>query len=53
VTSWLRQGLKMNMCPLCRVAHEADREYMWHFFDEAADRGWPPPSESAAEPESH
>jgi hypothetical protein len=27
------------MCPLCRVAHKADREYMWHFFDEGADQG--------------
>lgn len=27
------------MCPLCRVAHKADREYIWHFFDEGADRG--------------
>lgn len=22
------------MCPLCRVAHKADREYIWHFYDE-------------------
>lgn len=34
VTSWLRQGLASGMCPLCRVAHKADREYMWHFYDE-------------------
>ena len=27
------------MCPLCRVAHKADREYIWHFFDEGADQG--------------
>jgi len=27
------------MCPLCRVAHKADREYMWHFFDEGSDQG--------------
>jgi Family of unknown function (DUF6062) len=39
VTSWLRQGLRMGMCPLCRVAHKADREYIWHFFDEGADQG--------------
>ncbi|HTU85326.1 MAG TPA: DUF6062 family protein [Solirubrobacteraceae bacterium] len=34
VTSWLRQGLTNRMCPLCRVAHKADREYVWHFYDE-------------------
>ena len=39
VTAWLRQGLRNGMCPLCRVAHKADREYIWHFFDEGADRG--------------
>ena len=27
------------MCPLCRVAHKADREYIWHFFDEGSDQG--------------
>ena len=27
------------MCPLCRVAHKADREYIWHFFDVGADQG--------------
>lgn len=27
------------MCPLCRVAHKADREFIWHFFDQGADRG--------------
>lgn len=27
------------MCPLCRVAHKSDREYIWHFFDEGADQG--------------
>jgi hypothetical protein len=27
------------MCALCRVAHKADREYIWHFFDEGADSG--------------
>ena len=26
VTAWLRQGLRAGMCPLCRVAHKADRE---------------------------
>lgn len=39
VTGWLRQGLRSGMCPLCRVAHKADREYIWHFFDEGADSG--------------
>ncbi len=34
VTSWLRQGLSSGMCPLCRVAHKADREWIWHFYDE-------------------
>lgn len=34
VTSWIRQGLNVGMCPLCRVAHKADREYIWHFYDE-------------------
>ncbi|MGH2872447.1 MAG: hypothetical protein ACRDL5_08290 [Solirubrobacteraceae bacterium] len=39
LTAWLRQGLRSGICPLCRVAHKADREYIWHFFDEGADRG--------------
>jgi Family of unknown function (DUF6062) len=39
VTAWLRQGLRAGMCPLCRVAHKADREYIWHFFDEGSDQG--------------
>ncbi len=39
VTRWLRQGLSVGMCPLCRVAHKADREYIWHFFDEGANEG--------------
>jgi Family of unknown function (DUF6062) len=34
LTSWLRQGLRTDMCPLCRVAHKADRQYIWHFYDE-------------------
>jgi Family of unknown function (DUF6062) len=34
VTSWLRQGLRNDICPLCRVAHKADRQYIWHFYDE-------------------
>ena len=39
VTTWLRQGLRSGICPLCRVAHKADREYIWHFFDEGANDG--------------
>ena len=39
LTTWLRQGLRAGICPLCRVAHKADREYIWHFFDEGADQG--------------
>jgi Family of unknown function (DUF6062) len=39
ITAWLRQGLRTGICPLCRVAHKADREYMWHFFDQGADQG--------------
>ena len=39
VTSWLRQGLRAGICPLCRVAHKADREFIWHFFDEGSDQG--------------
>lgn len=38
VTAWLRQGLRSGMCPLCRVSHKADREYIWHFFDEGSDQ---------------
>lgn len=26
------------MCPLCRVTHKADREFIWHFFDQGADQ---------------
>ena len=26
VTSWLRQGFRNRICPLCRVAHKADRD---------------------------
>jgi hypothetical protein len=33
---WLRQGLRSGICPLCRVAHKADREYIWHFYDEGS-----------------
>lgn len=39
LTKWLRQGLRSGVCPLCRVVHKADREYIWHFFDEGADQG--------------
>lgn len=34
LTRWLKQGLSRGMCPLCRVAHKLDREYIWYFFDE-------------------
>jgi hypothetical protein len=34
LTRWLRQGLDRHICPLCRVAHKADREYVWQFSEE-------------------
>jgi hypothetical protein len=34
LTRWLKQGLARGMCPLCRVSHKADREFLWHFFEE-------------------
>jgi hypothetical protein len=34
LTRWLRQGIELHMCPLCRVAHKADREYIWQFSEE-------------------
>ena len=36
LTRWLRQGLEQGICPLCRVVHKADREYIWQFSEE----GW-------------
>jgi hypothetical protein len=39
LTSWLRQGLSAGMCPLCRVAHKADRESTWQFYDERSNDG--------------
>jgi hypothetical protein len=36
LTRWLKQGLARGICPLCRVAHKADREYLWHFFEDYA-----------------
>jgi hypothetical protein len=33
LTRFLKQGLARGMCPLCRVAHKLDREYIWYFFD--------------------
>lgn len=39
LATWLRQGVRHGTCPLCRVAHKADREYIWHLFDEGADQG--------------
>lgn len=34
LTRWLHQGLARGECPLCRVAHKAENEYLWYFFDE-------------------
>jgi hypothetical protein len=34
LSRWLRQGVRFGVCPLCRVAHKADREYMWQFSEE-------------------
>jgi hypothetical protein len=34
LTRWLRQGLELGICPLCRVSHKADREYIWQFSEE-------------------
>jgi hypothetical protein len=34
LTRWLKQGLARGECPLCRVAHKAEHEYLWYFFDE-------------------
>lgn len=34
LTRWLKQGLARGECPLCRVAHKAEREFLWYFFDE-------------------
>ncbi len=39
LTGWLRQGLVSGTCPLCRVAHKADREYIWQFYDERSNDG--------------
>lgn len=37
---FLKQGLAKGMCPLCRVAHKADAEFMWHFFDDYSGQAW-------------
>ena len=34
LTRWLRQGVEHGMCPMCRVAHKADREFIWQFSEE-------------------
>ena len=34
LTRWLRQGIELGICPMRRVAHKADREYVWHFSEE-------------------
>jgi hypothetical protein len=39
LTRWLKQGLARGECPLCRVAHKAEREYLWYFFDEYSTKG--------------
>lgn len=39
LTRWLRQGFSAGICPLCRVAHKADREYIWQFYDERSNDG--------------
>jgi Family of unknown function (DUF6062) len=36
LTRWLKQGLLYGVCPLCRVAHKIDREYIWHFFEQGS-----------------
>ena len=34
LTRFLKQGLRRQVCPLCRVAYKMDGEYMWAFFDD-------------------
>jgi hypothetical protein len=34
LTRWINQGLARGECPLCRVAHKAEKEFLWFFFDE-------------------
>jgi hypothetical protein len=34
LTRFLKQGLTLGMCPVCRVAQKVDAEYIWYFFDE-------------------
>ena len=40
LTRWLKQGLRLGMCPLCRVAQKLDREYIWYFSDEWSSEEW-------------
>jgi hypothetical protein len=40
LTRFLKQGLARGMCPLCRVAHKLEREYVWYFFDEYSSQDW-------------
>jgi hypothetical protein len=40
LTRFLKQGLARGMCPLCRVAHKLEGEYVWYFFDEYSGQGW-------------
>jgi hypothetical protein len=40
LTRFLKQGLARGMCPLCRVAHKLDQEFMWYFFDDYSGEAW-------------
>jgi hypothetical protein len=34
LTRFIKQGLRLGVCPLCRAAYKLDGEYMWAFFDD-------------------
>jgi hypothetical protein len=40
LSRFLKQGLGRSMCPLCRVVHKVDQEFMWYFFDEYSGEAW-------------
>jgi hypothetical protein len=40
LTRFLKQGLARGMCPLCRVAHKLEGEYVWYFFDQYSGQDW-------------
>jgi hypothetical protein len=40
LTRFLKQGLARHMCPLCRVAHKLEQEFMWYFFDDYSGEAW-------------